>query len=243
VAPSSPTPVAESNRQTGQVTAMTPATDVDDPAPVPSGTPRRFRVRRTVVLALLATLVASLVWVGSVPLRVWWTARQDQRTHSDVLLVLGASQYNGTPSPVLKARLAHALELYKDGVAPRIVTVGGKRPGDRFTEAASGRDWLTARGVPGSAVVAVQSGTDTWNSLQAVDAAMDAHGWDSVVIVTDPWHSFRSREMARHLGLQAATSPTRSGPVVQERYTELRYVVRESGAYVAWMWQRVTFQL
>jgi uncharacterized SAM-binding protein YcdF (DUF218 family) len=196
-----------------------------------------------VALALLAGLVTSLAWVGSVPFRVWWTARQDQRPHSDVLIVLGASQYNGTPSPVLKARLAHALVLYRAGVAPRIVTVGGKRPGDRFTEAASGKDWLRARGVPTSAVVAVESGTDTWNSLQAVDAEMDRRGWDTAVIVTDPWHSFRSREMARHLEIKAATSPTRSGPVVQQRYTEERYVVRESVAYLSWVWQRATFQL
>jgi uncharacterized SAM-binding protein YcdF (DUF218 family) len=227
-------------RQTGAVTTTTPAVDVDEPAPVPR---RRVRVRRTVALGLLAALVVGFAWVGSVPFRIWWTARQDQRPHSDVLLVLGASQYNGTPSPVLKARLAHALELYKDGIAPRIVTVGGKRPGDRFTEAASGKDWLTSRGVPASAVVAVQSGTDTWNSLEAVDAIMDDHGWRSAVIVTDPWHSFRSREMARHLGIDTATSPTRSGPIVQERYTELRYIVRESGAYFAWTWDRVTFQL
>jgi uncharacterized SAM-binding protein YcdF (DUF218 family) len=184
-----------------------------------------------------------MAWVGSVPLRVWWTARQDQRPHSDVLLVLGASQYNGTPSPVLKARLAHALVLYQDRVASRIVTVGGKRPGDRFTEAASGKDWLVARGVPAAAVVAVETGTDTLTSLQAVDAEMGRHRWHSAVIVTDPWHSFRSREMARHLGIRAATSPTRSGPVVQERYTEGRYVIRESGAYLSWMWDRATFQL
>jgi uncharacterized SAM-binding protein YcdF (DUF218 family) len=223
------------------VTATTPETEADELPPATR--PRRVRLRRTVALALLAALVLTFVSVGTVPLRVWWTARQDQRPHSDVLLVLGASQYNGTPSPVLQARLAHALVLWKDGVAPRILTVGGKRPGDRFTEAESGRAWLTARGVPATAVVAVQAGSDTWNSLKSVAAEMDSHGWGSAVIVTDPWHSFRSREMARHLGIHAATSPVRSGPVVQQRHTEVRYVVRESGAYLSWMWHRVTFQL
>jgi uncharacterized SAM-binding protein YcdF (DUF218 family) len=229
------------NGQTVGVTATQPETDMDDAPSAPGRRP--VRVRRVVALALLVALFMSFLWVGSVPVRIWWTARQDQRPHSDVLLVLGASQYNGTPSPVLQARLAHALTLYHDGVAPRIVTVGGKRPGDRFTEAASGKDWLVARGVPASAVLAVQSGTDTWNSMQAVDAEMDSHGWRSAVIVTDPWHSFRSREMARHLGIQAATSPTRSGPIVQERHTEERYVIRETGAYLSWMWKRATFQL
>ncbi len=213
---------------------MTTTTDPD----VDAARPRR-RVRRLVALAVLALVAVITVWVVSVPVRVWWTARQDQRPTSDVLLVLGASQYNGKPSPVLQARLAHALELYKDGVAPRIVTVGGKRVGDRFTEAAAGKDWLVGHGVPASDVVAVESGTDTWNSMQAVDRVMDRNGWGSAVIVTDPWHSFRSREMARHLGIGAATSPTRSGPIVQQRHTELRYVLRESAAYYSWVWHRL----
>ena len=96
------------------------------------------------------------------------------------------------------------------------------------------------QGVPASDVIAVGEGTDTWNSLQAVDAVMSDKGWDSAVIVTDPWHSFRSREMARHLGIDVATSPTRSGPVVAERLTEERYVARETAAYLAFQWQRVT---
>lgn len=199
----------------------------------------RRPLRRLVALVVLALIAVLTLWLVSVPVRVWWTARQDQRPTSDVLLVLGASQYNGKPSPVLQARLSHALELYKDKVASRIVTVGGKRVGDRFTEAAAGKDWLVRHGVPASDVVAVERGTDTWNSLQAVDVVMDRNGWDSAVIVTDPWHSFRSREMARHLGIDAATSPTRSGPIVQQRHTELRYVLRESAAYYSWVWHRL----
>lgn len=226
-----------------RVTAATPDADVDEDE-VPEHLVRRpVRWRRTIALGLLAALVTGSVWVASVPVRIWWTARQDQRPHSDVLVVLGASQYNGTPTPVLAARLAHALLLYRDGIAPKIVTVGGKQPGDKFTEAGSGKAWLVARGVPESAVVAVQVGSDTWNSMQAVSVEMGRHGWRSMVIVTDPWHSFRCREMARHLGLQAATSPTRTGPIVAERHTEQRYIVRETGAYLDWMWHRATFQL
>lgn len=217
------------------MTATRPEAGLDTATPVV----RKVRVRRTVVLLILCALTLGLIWLASVPTRIWWTARQDQRPHSDVLLVLGASQYNGTPSPVLQARLAHALTLYKDGVARRIVTVGGKRPGDNFTEAASGKDWLVAKGVPASSVIAVGTGTDTWNSIQAVAREMRTHGWHTAVIVTDPWHSFRSREMANHAGIKAATSPTRSGPIVQQRHTELRYVVRETGAYLSWIWHRL----
>lgn len=210
--------------------------------PLPASTPRRGpgrRVGRWVVLLCLLAIVASLVGVLLVAFRVWWVAREDDRTRSDVIVVLGASQYDGTPSPVLQARLEHAKALYEDGVAPTIVTVGGKLAGDRFTEAAAGKAWLVAHGVPASDVVAVGEGSDTWTSLVAADALMEDQGWGTAVLVTDPWHSFRSREMARHLGMQVTTSPTRTGPVVAERLTEERYVARETGGYLAFLWQRL----
>jgi uncharacterized SAM-binding protein YcdF (DUF218 family) len=196
-----------------------------------------------VVGLCLLTILAVIAGVLMVAFRVWWVARDDDRPTSDVIVVLGASQYDGTPSPVLQARLDHALTLYKDGVAPTIITVGGKLAGDRFTEAAAGKAWLVKQGVPASDVVAVGQGTDTWNSLVAVDDVMKENGWDSAVLVTDPWHSFRSREMARHLGLTVATSPTRTGPVVAERLTEERYVARETAGYLAYQWQRLTGSL
>ena len=216
------------------VTATTPQTGAHEAGD--AARRRRVRRRRLVALGVVAVLALGWLWLASVPTRIWWTARQDQRPRSDVLVVLGASQYNGRPSPVLQARLEHALVLYRDGVAPHVITVGGKRPGDNYTEAASGKDWLVARGVPASSVVAVQSGSDTWNSMQAVATEMRRHDWRSAVIVTDPWHSFRSREMARHLGLTVATSPTRTGPIVQQRGTEVHYIVRETGAYLSWLW-------
>ena len=183
-------------------------------------------------------LVLVLAALLAVPFRVWWTARGDDRTPTDVIVVLGAAQYDGTPSPVFEARLEHAKTLYDDGVADAIITVGGNQPGDRFTEGEAGRDWLVDNGVPASAVTALETGRDTWPSMQDVAAEMDDQGWTSATLVTDPWHEFRVREMARHLGIEARTSPTRTGPVVQHRITEARYVARESAAYVAWLLSR-----
>jgi uncharacterized SAM-binding protein YcdF (DUF218 family) len=205
-----------------------------------AGASRRRRRLRWVALAVVLVLLGGFVWVASVAFQVWWVARHDDRPASDAIVVMGASQYNGTPSPVLEYRLRHAKVLYDEGVAPTIVTVGGKLEGDRFTEAEAGKAWLVAHGVPAADVVAVPSGTDTWNSLTAVDEVFEEEGWTSAVIVTDPWHSFRSRAMARDLGMDAATSPTRGGPIVQERGTEVRYVLRETGAYVSYVWQRFT---
>jgi uncharacterized SAM-binding protein YcdF (DUF218 family) len=146
--------------------------------------------------------------------------------------VLGASQFDGRPSRAFQARLEHAKQLYDARVARRIVTVGGKQPADRFTEAAAGASWLADHGVPRSALVVVPEGSDTLGSLRAVDTVFASHGWKTAVVVTDPWHALRSRTMARDLGIHAETSPTRSGPAVQSRSTEGRYITRESLAYL-----------
>jgi uncharacterized SAM-binding protein YcdF (DUF218 family) len=176
-------------------------------------------------------IVATLVVLGTA-VRVWQVARQDHRPVSDTIVVLGSAQYNGRPSPILRARLDHALTLYRSGVAPRIVTVGGNRAGDRFTEAGAGARYLRDSGAPAGAVVAVEQGGDTLESVRAVAAVFRERGWHTAVLVTDPWHVLRTQRMASDEGIRAVGSPTRSGPVVQTRATELRYVARETAAYL-----------
>ncbi|MGH3898859.1 MAG: YdcF family protein [Pseudonocardiaceae bacterium] len=180
-------------------------------------------------LVLGAVLVAALV-VGGTLFRVWQVARVDDRGKADVVVVLGAAQYDGTPSAVLGSRLDHAARLWRDGVAPVIVTVGGRRDGDTYTEAEAGRNYLTSYGIPQAAVVPVGQGSDTLQSLRAVAHRADTEGWHTAVIVSDPWHSLRARTMANDLGLDTWTSPTRSGPIVQTRTIQAQYIVRESAA-------------
>ncbi|WP_150250030.1 YdcF family protein [Nocardiopsis deserti] len=187
---------------------------------------RRFRLRWLVSLLLVTALaVPAGTWAW-----VWYVARQDERTTSDAIVVLGASQYNGVPSPVFEARLRHAQVLYLEGVAPVIVTVGGKLPGDNFTEAASGRNWLIEVGIPGAQVIAVEEGRDTLQSIEAVAEVFEANSWDTAILVSDPWHSLRSERMAAAHGIEAGTSPSRSGPAVIERRTQLWYITRETAA-------------
>lgn len=186
---------------------------------------RRF-ARRLVVGVLL---VGALV-VGGTGFRVWQVARDDDRTPADVVLVLGAAQYGGTPSQILEARLKHAKNLYTEGVAKHILTTGGSQPGDEYTEAEASAIWLEENGVPKNAVVDVPQGNDTLGSLRAAAAAAADHGWHTAVIVSDPWHSLRAREMADDLGLESWTSPTHSGPIVQTRATQVRYILRETAA-------------
>lgn len=181
--------------------------------------------RRLVGLVLLTVVVV----LGGTAARVWWVARHDSRPVSDAIVVLGASQFDGRPSAVFQARLDHAKDLYDAGVAPVVVTVGGGAPGDRFTEGAAGASYLSGKGVT---TVAVGEGRDTLQSLQALDRLYADRGWRTAVLVTDPWHSLRARRMATDLDIDAVTSPTRSGPAVRTRGTELRYIVRETAAYL-----------
>ena len=183
-------------------------------------------LRRLISLLLLGVFLVVALTAG----RVWWVARQDDTRRSDAIVVLGASQFDGRPSTVFRARLQHAKALFEQGVAPRVITLGGRADGDRFTEAEAGQRFLAERGV--SAVVAVGEGRDTLESLRALRGELDRRGWDSVVLVTDPWHSLRSRRMASDLGIDAVTSPTRAGPAVRTRGVQARYIARETAAYL-----------
>ncbi|MDQ1688786.1 MAG: hypothetical protein QOK42_1761 [Frankiaceae bacterium] len=191
-----------------------------------------FAWLRWTIKAVAVLVAAVLAVTGFTAYRVWSVAREDHRGQADVVLVLGASQFNGRPSEVFAARLKHAAELYRQKVAPRVVTVGGKRKGDVYTEAQAGSSYLITQGVPSSAVLAVGKGSDTLTSLQAAANVMRQHGWHSAVIVTDPWHSLRSRRIARDEGIDAQTSPTRTGPANRSRATEWHYVLRETAAYL-----------
>jgi uncharacterized SAM-binding protein YcdF (DUF218 family) len=195
------------------------------------------RFLRRLVLGVL--LIGALIF-GGTGLRVWQVARVDDRSPADVVVVLGAAQYDGKPSKILEARLRHAKTLYESGVAGHIVTGGGRRVGDNYTEADAGARWLTSHGVPRDRVIEVGEGADTLGTLRAVADSVRARGWHSAVIVSDPWHSQRARTMAADVGLDAWTSPTHSGPIVQTRQTQLRYILRETAALLYYRATRAT---
>ncbi len=193
---------------------------------------RRRRFWRRTARAVVAVLAVITLVVGLTAVRVWQVARKDARPRSDAIVVMGASQFDGRPSEVFRARLMHAKELYDDKVAPRIVTVGAGLPGDRFTEAAAGAHWLSDHGVPESSLVPVAQGQDTLQSVRAAARTFRDRGWHSAVVFSDPWHSLRARRMAQDQGMRAAISPARTGPAVQTRLTEVRYIARETVAYL-----------
>lgn len=165
------------------------------------------------VLALVSYLVLTFVQVVS-------ASRDDDRVRSDAIVVLGAAQYDGTPSPVLRQRLDHALDLYRDGVAGRIVLTGGKQAGDRFTEAYAGYRYLTGRGVPGDDLLVVTDGSSTWDSLRAAERVLRREGLDRVTLVSDSYHSRRLLGVADEVGLDAGVSPSGAAPTVPELLRE-----------------------
>ena len=187
-------------------------------------------IRRFISFILLLIIAIPLYVVGS----VWYTARNTEPVKSDFILVMGAAQFDGRPSDILKSRLEHALAIYKSGYAPKIYTVGAGAPGDRTTEAAASKAWLIDRGVKKNNVIAVAKGRDTLGSTKAYVEAANKAQLKSVIIVTDPYHCLRSKKMAQDLGLSASCTAVESGPASVAN-SEFKYLARESGAYLAYI--------
>ena len=189
-------------------------------------------LRHALMLAVLAGVIVytiSLVMVLVV-------SQQDERRPVDAIVVLGAAQYNGRPSPVLRARLNHALSLYRDKLAPLVVVTGGIGRGDTTSEAVVGQRYLVAHGIPDGAVAAQGEGRTTMASMNAVTAWLHARGLRRVLLVSDPFHMFRLRLEARRTALEAYTSPTESSPISDNPVLELRYLFAEGFKIpVAWV--------
>jgi uncharacterized SAM-binding protein YcdF (DUF218 family) len=189
-------------------------------------------LRHALMLAVLAGVIVytiSLVMVLVV-------SQQDERRPVDAIVVLGAAQYNGRPSPVLRARLNHALSLYRDQLAPLVVVTGGIGRGDTTSEAVVGQRYLVAHGIPEGAVAAQGEGRTTMASMNAVTAWLHGRGLRRVLLVSDPFHMFRLRLEARRTGLEAYTSPTESSPISDNPVLELRYLFAEGFKIpVAWV--------
>ncbi len=189
-------------------------------------------LRHALVLLVLAGVIVYTVAL----VMVLVTSQQDQRQPADAIVVLGAAQYNGRPSPVLRARLNQALGLYREGLAPLVIVTGGVGRGDTTSEAAVGRRYLIAHGVPDPAVVAQSEGRTTMSSMTAVTGWLHDRGLRRALLVSDPFHMFRLRLEARRTGLEAYTSPTDSSPISDNPVLELRYLFAEGFKIpVAWV--------
>ena len=184
---------------------------------------RIARPRRLRTWLVLAVPMIVIAYLGLTFVQVTRATGRDDRDPVDAIVVLGAAQYDGRPSPVLQARLDHALELYREGVARKIVLTGGKQAGDRFTEAFTGFTYLRKAGVPDSDLVVITDGANTWESLAAAARQLKSGDQRDVVMVSDPYHNQRLLGTAVDLGMNGGVSPT-------ERDTDFRHLLAETGA-------------
>jgi len=186
-------------------------------------------VTRRLGVLLLSVVVGALLVVGWTSFRIWSVGNRDERRPADTIVVLGAAQYNGTPSPVLRARLDHAIDLYRAGLAPYLVVTGGRAEGDRTTEAASARAYAIAKGVPASAILVEDEGRTTLESLAAVAGILRDRDLHSALLVSDRTHMLRVLRIARDQGITGFGSPTTSSPVDASFDSRLEATVHELG--------------
>jgi uncharacterized SAM-binding protein YcdF (DUF218 family) len=187
-------------------------------------------IRRTITIVVVLALIAPAYGVS----QVWRAAKNPVVRQADVIVVLGTAQLNGKPGEALEARLIEAKRIYDLGYASSIITVGAGAPGDRTTEAASGKYWLRKNGVPSRKITAIEEGRDTLVSTKAYAAVMKKRYVSDVIIVTDPYHCKRAMTMADDQGIVSTCSPVQSGPntIANSGY---KYLLREAGAYLIYI--------
>ena len=170
-----------------------------------------MRLIRILTRVAVVATVLGLVYLAVTFVQVWRASTTDRAVVSDAIVVLGAAQYDGSPSPVLRSRLDHAIELREQQIADIIVVTGGNRPGDRVTEASAGADYLLAHGVPEASIMREVSGRNSWQSLAAAARFLRQEDLLDVVLVSSPYHALRTEAIADEVGLRGRASPaTRS---------------------------------
>jgi uncharacterized SAM-binding protein YcdF (DUF218 family) len=188
--------------------------------------------RWSVTLVIFLTIAAA--FAGSALMAaIYVQARSDQTQSVDAIVVLGAAQYNGRPSPILRARLDEAYAAYREGVAPLIVVTGGRQQGDQFTEAEASRDYLVELGVPAELILLENDAHNSWESMQGVADLLKDRRLSKVLLVSDGFHLFRVKMMAKDLGLESYGRPAKNSPIKENSGRELSYAFREAGGVIA----------
>jgi len=190
------------------------------------------------VVALLGLLALSMYFVY-IYSEIRDFAARDEARAADVIIVLGAAQYNGRPSPVLKARLDHAFDLYTHGLAPAIITTGSYGPDPNFTEAEVGRKYLVQRGVEVTDIITEQGSGTTSDTIRAAVGLLKAKSWGTVLVVSDGFHLFRVKKMFADNGIAAYTSPAPNSPIEMEASQRFWHSIREVVLFSAYRWMKL----
>lgn len=202
--------------------------DIRDQKPHKPGLPGRI-----LSLSIAAIFVAGILWVAHVDLEIRYYARHDQARSADAIAVFGAAEYDGRPSPVLRDRLHHALVLYRQRLAPILITLGGKETGDIYSEGGVGKSYLIAHGVPASHIIAETHSDDTEQSVAALSRIAIQNHFRTIDVVSDGAHLFRIHEICKAYGLHVYTSPRPLGRPISE-WDHFRRVAHEIASYTAW---------
>ena len=181
-------------------------------------------VRRMLTIAVVAVFA---LWVISATAVLIWASRDEARP-AQAIVVLGAAQYAGKPSPVLRARLDHALDLWNRHLSALLILTGGTGSGDTTSEAAVGRTYARKHGVPDSAILVENEGRTASESMRAVAGMLEVRGLQTALLVSDPFHMLRLRILARRFGFTPYTSPTRTSPISPNREERWKYILSES---------------
>ncbi|MGD0347124.1 MAG: YdcF family protein [Terracidiphilus sp.] len=193
---------------------------------------RRHNALRIAIVLVLLLMAGTLGWIWWVYAQIEAYAHHDQAASADAIGVLGAAEYDGRPSPVYRARLDHALELYHRGIAPLIITLGGPG-GDQYTEGSVGREYLMSKGVPKSAIIAETESRNTEESARRIAVIARVNGLHRLVVVSDDTHMFRIHEICAADGLDVLTSP-RPRPATEEKTQEGERIAHEILSYTLW---------
>ena len=193
-----------------------------------------MRFRHGVLSGLLLALLALAYVERSLYLDIREQATRDEATPADALVVFGAAEYNGAPSPVLKARLDHVLDLEEHGFAPLVVTTGGSGGDRQYTEAGVGRDYLIQSGVAEAKILADTSSLTSYESVKAVTRLLQQRRLHTCIAVSDAFHLYRIKLMFRALGITAYTSPAPDSPIEADSYLRTLYSLREVALTSLW---------
>jgi uncharacterized SAM-binding protein YcdF (DUF218 family) len=198
--------------------------------------PRVFKWGTLLILAFLISL--TLYW-AYLYRQIRESAVRDEAQRADAIVILGAAQYNGRPSPVLKARLDHALALYQKGYATAIITTGGFGPDPNFSEAHVGTQYLMKRGIDAAQIITEQGSGSTYDSIDAAAGLIQAKGWKSALVVSDGFHLYRLKRMFEDRGILAYTSPAPGSPIEIASSQRFWHSIREVILFSAYRWMNI----
>lgn len=191
-------------------------------------------------MRMILKLLASLIFIffllfGFLISRIYFFSNSDEAQTAEAIVVLGASQWNGKPSPLFKSRLDHALFLYRDNISQKIILTGGISKNEKISESQVGKTYLKNRGVPDRDIFIEEVGRTSLQSLKEVVKILNYSNLESVILVSDGFHEMRLKKMAKDLGIAAFSSPVADGPLKNNKMAEFKYVLREGVVYILYL--------